>query len=107
MRMQNNNKIIFWIALIGITLVIGLSTIILVISDHHEKLRNVFESKLIESTEKCYHEDVCTEDEVTLKYLLEKEYLEKEDTVDPITKEYLDEDTRIIKYDGKFTMKRK
>lgn len=105
--MQNNNKIIFWIALIGVILVIGLSTIILVISDHHEKLRNVFESKLIESTEKCYHEDVCKEDEVTLKYLIEKEYLEKEDTVDPITKEYLNEESIVIKKDGKFVIERK
>lgn len=105
--MQNNNKIIFWIAFVGVILVIGLSTIILVISDHHEKLRNVFESKLIESTEKCYHEDVCKEDEVTLKYLIEKGYLEKEDTVDPITKEYLDEDTKITNKDGHFTIARK
>ena len=91
--MEKRNK--FLIAFIGsiILIIIVIATIVKVYTNHIDHLYYVVESKIIESTKKCYLEEVCTGEEVTLKDLIEKDYIDKQ--IDPKSKEYIDENIKI------------
>lgn len=84
------NKKIVIISVIIILVIISIPTGYKVIKNHHNNLYKVVNDKIIESAKKCYYDDVCIEDKITLKFLYEKGYL-KEKLNDPVTKEYYNE----------------
>jgi len=92
---MTKNKVIIYITIIAIILIIGCPTVYKVIKNHKEKLIMITEKRIIEAAQKCWNEDNCVEEEISLKELYENNYLEKE--ADPITKKYYNENSKIIK----------
>ncbi len=98
---MNNNKIMITIACVTIVLVILVPSIILVNTRHTEKLYNSTILKITEAGKKCVNEDKCLSKKIFLKELYDKKYLEK--LVNPKTKQYFDENSYVIKKEGKYT----
>lgn len=80
------------ISIILIFMIIGIlvtATMTRVTHEHNEKLLLVSEKKIIEASEKCILEEKCSQEDITLKNLIDEGYIDKQ--VHPITKEYIDE----------------
>ena len=99
---MNSNKIIIIIALITIALVISIPSVYQVQNRHEEKQYNSVVLKITESAKKCVDEDKCHSSKIFLKDLYDKKYLEK--TINPKTKEYFDENSYVIKKEGKYEL---
>ena len=84
------NKKIISVSIIIVVLLITIFTTYKVIKNHHNNLYKVVNDKIIESAKRCYYDEVCIEDKVTLEFLYQKEYL-KDKLSDPVTKEYYNE----------------
>lgn len=87
---MNTNKIVVYITIIAILIIVGVPTFYKVVKDNHEKLYIVTNKLVIESAERCYYEEKCENEKVTLKELYEKEYIKKE-VIDPVSKIVYDE----------------
>lgn len=98
---MNTNKITIIFSIIAILLIISIPTIYNVITNHHNNLYRVVEEKIINSAKKCYYEEKCTNQKITLKELYEFNYLDK--VSDPITKEYYADDSYIERKENIFT----
>lgn len=92
---MSKNKIIIYTTIIAIIFIIGCTTIYKVVKNHQNKLYMITEKRIIEAAKKCWNEDKCLEDTITLKELYDKEYLTKQS--DPVTKKYYSENSKITK----------
>lgn len=97
---MNTNKITIIGSIMAILLIIGIPTVYKVINNHHNNLYRVVEDKIINSAKKCYYEEVCVNNKITLKELYELKYLEK--VSDPISKEYYNEESFVLRDGTKF-----
>ena len=92
---MEKNKVVIYTTIIALIFIIGCPTIYKVIKNHHNKLTTITEKRIIEAAIKCWNEDKCPNNEITLKELYDLKYLEKE--ANPITKKYYQETSKIIK----------
>ena len=97
---MNTNKIIVICSLIVILLIVSVPTGYKVIKNHHESLYKVVEEKIIDASKKCYYEENCLDEEITLKKLYDLGYIEK--VSNPVTKEYYNENSFVLKKNNKF-----
>ena len=95
---MEKNKVIIYTTIIALIFVIGCPTIYKVIKNHNNKLYTITEKRIIEAAKKCWNEDKCTNDTITLKVLYKEKYLEKQ--ADPVTKKYYNEESKITKKEG-------
>lgn len=92
---MEKNRVVIYTTIIALIFVIGCPTIYKVVKNHNNKLYTITEKRIIEAAKKCWNEDKCNEDTITLKTLYANKYLEKE--ADPVTKKYYSEESKIIK----------
>lgn len=97
---MNTNKITVIGTIIVIILLISIPTIYKVVKNYQNNLYVVVEQKIINSAKKCYYEEKCKENKITLKELYELKYLDK--VSNPITKEYYNEESYVKIDDNKF-----
>lgn len=97
---MNINKINIIGSIIVILLLISVPTIYKVIKNHNNNLYQVVEGKIIGAAKRCYYEEKCDQNDISLKDLYELGYLEK--ISDPISKEYYDEKSYVKIKDNKF-----
>ena len=94
------NKIFISLAIVLIFgFIIGV-TAFKVISDHNEKILIVESKYIISKAKKCYYDDICTNDKITLQELYDNNYLEKQ--VNNVTKEYYNSESYVIKNGNDF-----
>lgn len=86
-----------------IILLIGGFTAYKVISMHNDNLILVTEKRIIEAAQRCWREDKCHNDVVTLKELYENNYLEQE--INPLTKEIYNEASYVTKKENSYQFK--
>lgn len=91
---MNTNKIVIYVTIISIVLIIGIPSIYKVIKSNQDKVKMVTYKYVIETAERCYYENVCKENIITLKDLYSYHYI-KEDIVDPISKVIYSEDSYV------------
>ena len=72
--------------IIVISLVI-IPTIFYIINNHYNSMYTVIEKKIKEAAEKCNLDNICLDNKVTLKELIDNKYLDK--IYDPKTKELI------------------
>lgn len=82
---MNINKTIFSLTIICCILIIGIPTVFKIINQNHDNLYKVVSKNIEESARRCYIDEKCKEDKITLKMLYEREYL-LEEMYDPISK---------------------
>ncbi len=92
---MSKNRIIIYTTIIALIFVIGCPTVYKVVKNHQNKLTTITEKRIIEAAKKCWNEEKCLDDIITLKYLYDNKYLEKQS--DPITKKYYNDNSKIIK----------
>lgn len=92
---MSKNKVLIYTTIVALILIIGIPTIYKVVKNHNETLYKISEKRIIEAAKKCWNEEKCTKDTITLKELYNLEYLEKE--ANPVTKKYYSESSKIIK----------
>jgi len=88
------NKTIFFLTLIAILLIIAIPTINTVNQIHVERLLKVESLKIKERALNCFMENECKEENITLKELIEKNYITR--GIDPRTDEYFKDDVYVI-----------
>lgn len=98
---MTTNKITIIGSIIVIILIIFIPTTYQVVKKYQNNLYKVTNEKIIEAAKKCYFDDVCLEDVITLKFLYENNYLEK--VSNPISKEYYNELSYVKRVDNKFS----
>ncbi len=72
---KEKRKICLALTITGVLLIIVLQTIILIDDENKEKKLNYIKVNITESTKKCINEKKCEEKNITVKELIEKEYL--------------------------------
>ena len=87
---MNTNKLTIKITIIIGLIIIVIPTIYKVICNHYDNMYKVVNQKVIEAAKKCYYEENCTNDKITLKELYEMKYLDI--VSDPISKENYSEE---------------
>lgn len=92
-KAMNTNKMTIIGSIIAILLIVLIPTIYKVIKNHYDNLYQVVEEKIISSAKKCYYEEKCLDENITLKELYALDYLEK--VSNPISKEYYNEESYI------------
>ncbi len=90
---MNTNKITIIGSIIVIVLILIIPTTYKVIKNHQNRLYEVVEKKIVEAAKKCYYEEKCVSEQITLKELYDLDYLEQ--ISNPITKEYYNESSYI------------
>ena len=99
--MQNMNKrYIILISIAIIFAIIAIPTGYKIIKNYNSKSYLVVEKKIIEATKKCFNEEKCSGEEITLKDLYDNKYLDV--MVNPVTKKIYDEDLKIKKSNDGF-----
>ena len=88
-----SKKYIIFSSIAVIFIIIAIPTIYKIIKNYNSKAYLVVEKKIVEAAKKCYQEDKCLEDEITLKDLYDNEYLDT--MVNPVTKKKYPEDLKI------------
>ncbi len=99
-KVMNINKISVIVSIVLIILIISVPTFYKVVKNHVDNLYLVVEDKIIESARKCYLEDKCLNEKITLKELYDNNYLDK--VIDPISKEYYSESCYVLRDDNNF-----
>lgn|SRR5574344_781110 len=89
MEGKMKQKTINIILIMIIVLIVIIPTIWYVNKTHNDDLWLVVNKEVIESANKCKNENVCNDDTVTIKFLIDNNYIEK--IYDPITKEAINE----------------
>ena len=97
---MNTNKLTIIGSIIAILLIVLIPTVYKVVKNHQDNLYQVIEEKIISSAKKCYFEEKCLNENITLKELYELNYLEK--ISNPITKEYYNEESYIKREGNQF-----
>lgn len=92
---MNSNKIVIYITIIACLLLIGCPTLYKVINQNHERLYEVNHKLIIEAAKKCFYDNKCENNKITLKELYEKDYLEK-GIIDPVTKIVYNENSYVL-----------
>lgn len=100
---MNTNRITIIGSIIAIILIISIPTCYKVIKSHNDNLLEVVEDKIIASAKKCYFEEKCKNDKITLQELYELQFLEKVNN--PITKEYYNDNSYVMIDNGNFIFK--
>ena len=100
---MTTNKMTVMGSVIIILLIISIPTIYKLVENHNNDLYKVVEEKIIGAAKKCYYEDKCTNNTITLKELYDLEYLEN--ISNPITKEYYNEESYVEVESFKFIVK--
>lgn len=90
-----SKKTLGFVTIISCLLIIMLPTIYKVFINHKNKLYIVVEKEIIEAAEKCWAENKCLTNVITLKELYDLNYLEKQ--IDPMTKKVYENDSTIKK----------
>lgn len=80
-----------------IVILIVCGTIKKVYENHIDREYLVIEKEIKENAKKCFIEEICTNNETTIKFLISSGYITKQ--IDPVSKEYIDENT-LIKYEN-------
>ena len=80
--MKKTISIILVIIIIALFIIPG---VLYVRKKHNDNLWLVIEKEVVEAADKCINAEVCKEDKITIKTLIDNGYLEK--VYDPITKE--------------------
>lgn len=96
--MKNNH--IIYITIIAILIIIIIPTAYTVIKRHNDKLIKVTYNEIEYQAKKCYYDEVCKNEKITLKELYNYKYLDKQSN--PITKEYYNELSYVQKKDNSF-----
>ena len=96
----NNLNIIL---IIVIVLLIIIPATIYILKMHYDSMYLVIEKKVVEAAEKCYNDTNCENKKVTLKELIDKEYINK--IYDPISKELINLDSFVDLEKNEFTIK--
>ena len=94
------NSYIIYITLVAIVLIIAIPTTYTVIKKHNEKLIKVVTNRIEYKAKKCYYDEICKNEKITLKDLYDNKYLEKESN--PVTKEYYNENSYVTKEKNEF-----
>lgn len=100
MEKDKISKLNITLIIIVFSLII-IPTIIYIINTHYDSMYLVIEKKVKESAQKCKIDEVCKENKITLKELIDNKYLDK--IYDPKSKElinlesYVDLDTNEFK----------
>lgn len=97
---MNTNKITIIGSIIAVLLIITIPTIYKVVKNHQKNLYRVVEEKIISGAKKCYYEEKCLEEKITLKDLYALNYVEK--VSNPITKEYYNEESYVERKESDF-----
>lgn len=87
---MNTNKIVIYVTIIAVIIIVGCPTFYKVMKENHRKLYIVTNKLVIEAAERCYYENVCESNKITLKALYDNNYLE-DSVIDPVTKIVYDE----------------
>lgn len=87
---MNTNKIVIYVTIIAVIIIVGCPTFYKVMKENHRKLYIVTNKLVIEAAERCYYENVCDSNQITLKDLYDNNYLE-DSVIDPVTKIVYDE----------------
>ncbi len=95
--MEKKNRVLFLFTVVITVIIVFIATVIKVYNTHIDNLFLVVESEITESAKRCFLESICTGNETTLGFLIEKEYLDRQ--IHPLTKEYISEDLKIY-FDG-------
>ena len=95
-------KIINIILIIIAILLLIVPSAIYIKKTHNYNLRLVVEKEVIEAANKCKNQDICLEDKVSLKFLIDNNYLEK--VYDPITKEIISYESYVDFNNNKFVI---
>jgi len=98
---MNINKITIKGSVIVILIIILIPTIYKVVNNHQNNLYQVVEEKIINGAKKCFYEEKCMNENITLKELYDLNYLEP--ISNPVTKEYYNEESYIKRKGNKFT----
>ncbi len=98
---MNTNKITIMGTIIVILLLLIIPTIYKVNKNHEKHLYEVVESKIIGMAEKCYYDQKCTQEKITLKELYANKYLEA--VSNPVTKEYYNENSYVLRDKNSFS----
>ena len=85
---MNTNKIVIYVTIIACVLIIGVPAFFKIVKINEQKLNLVNEKKVCEAAYKCYYENKCPTNVVTLKELYENGYLVSE-IVNPSTGEII------------------
>ena len=97
---MRSNKTIIYLSIIVCILVIAVPTLYKVIAENHRKLYIVTNKMIIEAANKCFYDDKCPDNKVTLKELYDHGHL-KDKVIDPVTKVvYADNSYVILKKEG-------
>lgn len=80
---MNKNSIIIYTTILLILLLIAIPSVQKTIQIHQNRLLLVTEKKIIEAAKKCYYNDSCVTDEITLAELYEKTDLKE--LTNPVT----------------------
>ncbi len=97
------NKVNICLTLLGIFIIICIPAIIKVNNNYKKNLYNSVVDKIIINTKKCYNDEKCIEEKITLKELYELKYLSN--LTNPVTKEYFNEKSYVIKKDNNYVFK--
>ena len=92
-------KLINIILIIVILLILIVPGVVNVTNEHKKSLMVVLEKQILDAAIKCKNEDVCLDDEVTLNYLINNNYINK--VYDPITKEAIKDSSYVVYSENK------
>lgn len=93
------NKVIFYLTLVGIVLIISIPTIEKIQEKHLERLMKVEVLQIKEQAMNCYLNNECKAERINLKELIDKNYLIR--GIDPRTNEYFKDDDYVTINDNK------
>ena len=100
---MNRNKIIINTTIISIIIIVLIPTLYTIIKKHNARLTEVSTKRIVEAAKKCYEDEKCKNEKITLKELYDNKYLKKESN--PITKEYYSEKTYVEKKNNDYKLK--
>ena len=95
-----SKKYVFFFAIAVIFMIIAIPTTYKIIKNYHSKSYLVVEKKITEAARKCYLEEKCSGDKITLKDLYDNNYLDV--VIDPVTKKIYDDSLEIKKSESGF-----
>lgn len=97
-----SNKTIFYLSLIAIILIIAIPTVSRINETHIARLLEVETLKIKEKALECFVKNECKETKITLKELIEKNYLSR--GIDPRTNEYFKDNVYVVIKDHQATL---
>ena len=101
MAKKKINNICF-ILIIVIILLIIIPAVKYIMDNHYNSMYLVIEKKVVEAAKDCYNDNKCENNIITLKELIEKNYLTK--MYDPVSKELINLDSYVNVETSMFTI---